>query len=272
MFVDDINLNHQYFALTIRSHVANRRLKDIHCPALDSHYKLIRAADIPGPNQLVNSSVPILAADRLCYIGEPVAIITGPNNAKLEEIASKIIIETELYDSDEESPRNSPVFSITSANVEITAQIMLDMETPLKNVSVQKEKNPAGNEPAAPYSSENEADFSETSESEEANIQLKNEDVFVTGRYRTGIQEHWYSEPHGALAETSNDGITVHTATQWPDHVKQSVASALCMPASAVSVELAGIGLHFDGKLWYPSLIAVHAALAAVIIKRPVKL
>jgi CO/xanthine dehydrogenase Mo-binding subunit len=247
LFLDDIYLDNQYFAVTVRSPSANCLLKDIHCPALDSRYRLIRASDIPGQNRLAGSSVPALAEDKLSYIGEPVAILVGPDREKLEELASHITVKTEAI-----AP---PVFLVNSDDAEITAQVMLDIDAFPKNVSPPKEKPETGGTDGEPSVSDPKA-----------------EPLVVSGSYRTGAQEHWYSEPHGAIAGLLDGGVIVHTATQWPGHVKQSVAEALALPVGAVSVKTADTGLHFDGKIWYPSLVAVHAALAAFITGRPVKL
>jgi CO/xanthine dehydrogenase Mo-binding subunit len=104
----------------------------------------------------------------------------------------------------------------------------------------------------------------------------------VRESYSTGIQEHWYAEPSGAIAwldETTarpngsaNDAVVVAAATQWPFHVRRSVAQVLGLAAARVQVQPCITGLHLDGKLWYPSLIACHAALGAWITQRPVRL
>jgi CO/xanthine dehydrogenase Mo-binding subunit len=198
---------------------------------------------------LAGGDVPVLASEKLCYIGEPVAILVGPDGAKLEELAAEVVVETE--------PTAPPLLSIDSADAEITAQLMLDTEAFPKNVCAPKEKPTAD----------------EADDSTEALTSPPNPDpAVVAGSYRTGAQEHWYSEPHGALAGLLDNGLIVHTATQWPNHVKQSVAEALSLPVGAVSVKTADLGIHLDGKIWYPSLVAVHAALAAFITKMPVKL
>ncbi|MDR2052888.1 MAG: xanthine dehydrogenase family protein molybdopterin-binding subunit, partial [Treponema sp.] len=98
----------------------------------------------------------------------------------------------------------------------------------------------------------------------------------IEGVYRTGVQEHWYSEPLGAQAEWIDDGVQaglrVITATQWPFQVRRCVAETLNVAAGAVIVSPARIGVHLDGKIWYPALLACHAALGACVTKRPVKL
>ena len=95
----------------------------------------------------------------------------------------------------------------------------------------------------------------------------------VQGTYRTGAQEHLYSEPHAAFAEPDGSGgVDVYTSTQWPHHVRQSVARNLAVPTKRVRVRATEIGVHLDGKLWVPSLVATHAALTALRTDRPVRL
>lgn len=94
----------------------------------------------------------------------------------------------------------------------------------------------------------------------------------VERTFRTGSQEHFYPEPQGAYVEFDYDKLTVHSATQWPFHVRQSVASALGIRAEDVVVRGLSAGAHMDGKLWYPSLVAVHAALATIVCKRPARI
>ena len=97
-------------------------------------------------------------------------------------------------------------------------------------------------------------------------------ETIVEGIYSTGIQEHLYSEPVGALAMWDRGAIILRTATQWPFHVKRSVAALLDMQAEQVQVETTQIGLPLEGKLWYPSLVACHAALGAFVTKNTVKI
>lgn len=94
----------------------------------------------------------------------------------------------------------------------------------------------------------------------------------VEGTYRTGIQEHLYNEPQGAMVFTDRHGLVVRAATQWPFHVRSTVAAALGIAERSCVVRPADPGIALDGKLWYPSLVSAHAALLASASGRPVKL
>jgi CO/xanthine dehydrogenase Mo-binding subunit len=96
--------------------------------------------------------------------------------------------------------------------------------------------------------------------------------IIIEGVYKTGIQDHWSSESAGAVAVYSKGGIKIHTATQWPAHVRDSVAAMLGLPRESISVEPYPLGVHFDAKVWYPSLVSCHAALAAQVMKKAVKI
>jgi CO/xanthine dehydrogenase Mo-binding subunit len=266
-FVTDIYLPQMLYALTVRSPVAKGRLKSIECPKLPSNYTLIRAQDIPGKNSLENSLMPVLAADELSYIGEPVALLLGPDKNTLENYCRHCTVIAE---------EEAPILSL-AAGADALADVSADAVVPAEMIAARRDIRIGD---------------SETAFAQAASI--------VRGTYRSGIQEHWYAEPTGAVAypnEIANNhaadkavdkaadktagkaagiiasaSLVVWTATQWPFHVRRSVAQVLGLAASKVLVEPTITGLHVDGKFWYPSLISCHAALGAWITQRPVQL
>ena len=179
MFVDDIKLPDCNFGILIRSPIACGILKDIDCPHLNSRYILIRAKDIPGENKLPGTTMPILASNELSYIGEPCAILVGPDRLKLENYAAECRVIAEEQ----------------SCEPEILEQKIIEFGNITKK------------------------DVDSTS----ANL-------IIESSYTTGIQEHWYSEAHGAAVSFHDDTITIHTATQWHDHVKASASKMLNIP------------------------------------------
>ena len=228
-FINNFSVPGMKYAVTIRSPIARGVLKGIKCPALPFSYQLITADQIPGDNRLANFPVPILAKEELSYIGQPVAILTGTDTAKLEELSSRIILTTE---------ESKAIFSNGTYGEE----------------DIIVKRSIAVGEPV-------------TTETE--NVKS------VSAAYTTGIQEHWYSEAHGSLvvpAKKATESFTVYTATQWPFHVKRSVAGVLGFASERVAVVPTFLMLHLDGKIWYPSLVSCHAALAAMITGSPVKL
>ena len=226
-FVSDIILPKMLYALTVRSPIAKGKLISIDCPTLPEGYTLLSAKDIPGTNCLGDSDMPILASSDLSYIGEPVALLLGPDMNVLEEKARNCVVIVEEGD---------PVFNAADAN----------------NLTLAVKKEFSTGDVDAAFSG--------------AASVIRND-------YVTGIQEHWYAEPCGAVAwPETQDKLVLRTATQWPYHVTRSVCGVLGIAAAKLQVIPTITGLHMDGKLWYPSLISCHAALGAWISKQPVRL
>lgn len=233
-FVSDIYLPQMLYAVTIRSPVAKGRLVSVECPSIPGGCTLITAADIPGKNCLGDSDLPILAGEELSYIGEPVALLLGPVKNTLEDCSKTCKVNVR---------EETPVFSVHEAREDMIAA---------------KREICIGDPDAA----------------------FANAASIVSGSYSTGVQEQWYAEPIGAVARPvqadtkkgKNAAVVVCTATQWPFHVKRSVAQVLGITDSSVNVQPALTGLHMDGKLWYPSFISCHAALGAWITQKPVRL
>jgi CO/xanthine dehydrogenase Mo-binding subunit len=97
-------------------------------------------------------------------------------------------------------------------------------------------------------------------------------DVVIEGEYRTGHQEQLYIEPNGVIAVPENGGVTVYGSMQCPYYVHRALKVLLGLPDDKVRVVQTETGGGFGGKEEYPSMIAGHAALAALKARRPVKL
>ena len=90
--------------------------------------------------------------------------------------------------------------------------------------------------------------------------------------YRNGIFDHHYSEPMGAIANWEYDKMAIYCASQWPSDVRRSVAAIMRVPETDIVVRPTDLGRSLDGRLWFPSIVACQAAIAAKVCKKPVKL
>lgn len=100
---------------------------------------------------------------------------------------------------------------------------------------------------------------------------LSNPDLTHETLCELGPQDHYYTEPLGAAVNIANGALEIHSPTQWPFHVRDSVSAVLDLDPSDIVVHQTNPGAHLDGKIWFPSLIACQAALAAVLCKHPVR-
>ena len=86
----------------------------------------------------------------------------------------------------------------------------------------------------------------------------------VENTYRTGMQEQAYMEPQGMIAEFDGGKLTVRGSMQCPYYVKNSLVNAFGLDEDCVRVIQTDTGGAFGGKEDYPSIIAGHAAAAAI--------
>ena len=92
----------------------------------------------------------------------------------------------------------------------------------------------------------------------------------IEGEYITPWQEHHISDAGGALAVPERDTVRIQCPSAWLFHVRDCVADACKIPRQKVIVEQSKMSASFDGRIWYPSLLAVHAALLARKTGKPV--
>ncbi len=89
----------------------------------------------------------------------------------------------------------------------------------------------------------------------------------------TGGQAHFYMETQAAIAEPADGGrIIIHSSTQSPMTIHQTVAQALGVQHNAVDLRVPPVGGGFGGKTEQTRFVTAAAAVAAKALKRPVRL
>ncbi|MCI1752535.1 MAG: molybdopterin-dependent oxidoreductase [Flavobacteriales bacterium] len=92
------------------------------------------------------------------------------------------------------------------------------------------------------------------------------------GRADTNGQEHLYIETQGAYAyPTEHGSIRISSSTQGPTAVQKTVARVLGVPMHKVEVDVTRLGGGFGGKEDQASAWAALVAVAAFVLKKPVK-
>lgn len=98
-------------------------------------------------------------------------------------------------------------------------------------------------------------------------------DYVVEGVAENGGQEHLYLEPQGALSTPlESGGVKISSATQGPTAVQRVASWVLGIPMHLIEVDVQRLGGGFGGKEDQATPWAVMTAIAAVDLKRPVKM
>lgn len=235
-YIADFHIDGMLYARTVRADCPRGIIKRIDIPVLPEGYFSVTADDIPGKNiiKFLADDWPFLAKDRVNYFGEAILLIVGPDRAKLLELAGRVYIEYEMIPA---------ILTIKDA--------LSNNFTPIfgsdnKFASYNYEKGDVDRGFSAAFK-------------------------VVREKYSTGYQKQAYLENQGMIAVTENDGkISVYGSMQCPYYVKNALVQALAVGEEKVRIVQAFTGGGFGGKEDYPSLLAGHAAFAALKTRRPV--
>src|SRR4051812_21558726 len=102
---------------------------------------------------------------------------------------------------------------------------------------------------------------------------LRSADFVIDEEYRVGHQEQLYIENNAMIAAPRTDGgVTITGSLQCPYYVHTALKRVLGLSDIQAVVTQAETGGGFGGKEEYPSMIAVHAALLAQRLGKPVRM
>ena len=255
-YVHNLRLPGMLYGKIFRSSVAHGRIKRIDvsaAAALGGVYRVVTGADIQKlvPEPYYGPAFhdqPILALEKVRYVGEPVAVVLASDPHVAEEAVHLITAEYEelpaVYDE---------VEAMSSKAIVHEALKPAGTFPDLKHLKGKKNTNIA-------------IDF----RLRRGNVEsaLKQGRVFEH-RFRTQQVMHTPLEPLVSVAESTERSLTIHTASQSPSFVRIEIARLLGWPENRVRVRVPFLGGGFGAKL-YIKLEALVAVLS-LLTRRPVK-
>ncbi|MFA9397896.1 MAG: xanthine dehydrogenase family protein molybdopterin-binding subunit [Clostridiaceae bacterium] len=235
-YIGDMKFEDMLYAKTFRSSKSRAKIKSITYPDMIDGYYIVDKNDVPGRNivKIVLDDQPFFAEDEVNYIGEPIALVVGPDKKEIIDIISKIKIEYEDL---------QPILTIEQA---------LNAKNP-----IYKDHNLFAN-----YSSSN-------GDIENAKSNSK---YTIEGCYETGYQEQLYLETQGVIGDYKDGKISVYGSMQCPYYVKGAVEQCMGFSPEKVRIVQTTTGGAFGGKEDYPSIIGGQIACASYKTKKPVQL
>ena len=202
---------------------------------LDGHFRPLRAASRMPSYQA--TELPVLAAGKVRYVGEPVVAVVAQSRYVAEDAAERVAID---YD---------PLPTATDPEAALAPGAPRLHEDLASNVIVDREFA-RGDVDAA----------------------LAGAAVRVEGRFRLGRKTPAAIENRGYLAayDEGRRALTLHSCTQVPGIVRDALAQMLDLPGHRLRVLAPDVGGGFGAKVsLYPEEVLV--ALLARRLGRPVK-
>ena len=238
LFADDIKVSGMLHASAVRSPEPRIRLLGIDTSEAEKEegfIAVLTARDVPvNVHGHVKQDWPVLIAEgeTTAYIGDALCLAVAETEEALERIKERIRISYESLPG---------VFSAEEA---------------LKD-AVQVHKG------------ETNLMDHETIVRGDAEKALAESAYIVDETYSTPFTEHAFMEPECAVAMPDGDGVFVYAGDQSIYDDQREIARMLALPKESVRVKAALVGGGFGGK--EDMSVQHHAALAAYVLKRPVK-
>jgi len=198
--------------------------------------RIFTAKDIPGRNLfgVINKDQPILASDRVRYVGDPVALVSAQTEEAAEEAAKKVLV---VYE-------DLPFINRPEEALKLDAPLIHEKGNLLYEFRVIKGDVQAG---------------------------FKEAEIIVEETYTTTWIDHAYLEPDAGLSYSDDEGrITVVCPTQNVHYDQKEVAALLALPSEKVRIIQCATGGGFGGRL--DITVQCLLALAAFHLKKPVKI
>ena len=97
LYVGDHLLDNAFFGRFIRSTKARAKILGITVPVLPENYFYVDKNDVPGENRvhIVQDDTPIFAEETVEYIGDPIGMLIGPEEEKLDELLKQVVVQYE---------------------------------------------------------------------------------------------------------------------------------------------------------------------------------
>lgn len=194
------------------------------------------ATDIPGVTgtaKRAGTDAPILAQDRVRFMGEAIAIVAAEELAIAERALDLIEVDYEPYPA---------VFTPEEA-MQPGAPIVTEPDNIVARWRIIKG---------------------------DADAAMRDADVIVERTYKTQFIDHAYLEPEAGIAWVDENGVlTIRVSTQVVEHFR-SIAAALHLPQNKVHIMGALVGGGFGGK--EDITVELFIGLATLKTHRPVKM
>jgi CO/xanthine dehydrogenase Mo-binding subunit len=226
---------------------AARALAGVHCVVTGEDIRKLIAEPYYGP---AFHDQPILALDKVRYVGEPVAAVLASDPHVAEQAAQLIAADYEelpaVYDEVAAMAPNTLVHDVLRP-----AGTFAD----LKHLKGRK-----GTNVALDYHLRR----------GDVDKAFPSADRVIEHTFKTQQCLHLPFEPHVAIAEPGDGRLTIYTSNQTPSFIRIEIARLFGWPENHVRVKVPYLGGGYGAKV-YVKLEALVAALA-MLARRPVKI
>lgn len=259
-FAADLELAGMLHVQLVLSHVASAVIRSIDVEAARSAagvVDVVTAKDLPQPDS-AGPDLP-LAAERVYYVGQPVAAVIAETEAAALDAAALIAVD---YDE------STPVTDAGSATDDRSPAV-LDEDEQASEEDASIHGASTASEEDAPSKPRNVSSVVHMKRGD-VGAALEQSDVVIRATYEIAGAHHSFLEPHNAVVRPEPDGgLTIWAPTQGPFVVRDDIVKLTGLPPHKVRVMPMPVGGGFGGKI---ELLEPLLSLIALRMRRPVRL
>ncbi|MCR4580735.1 MAG: molybdopterin-dependent oxidoreductase [Treponema sp.] len=276
-FYSDYSKAGMLYAKLIRSPSDSGKIKDIELENIPEGYFLYTAKDIPGSKTIsINkASSSVFAGNSISYRGEPVAILIGPDEVTVNELAEKVNITFDVgnFEAALDKVIQKQKTNKHSSEADFSDMAELINDLPSLNNVIDKSHF---EEFLAKEVATREVKFGlyeEKTIAEADKILFEESGLFTTTDtwQQTMVAPKW-QETDGAFAYMDGRDLHIYTPSRWTSFVQKSISESLKLPSENIYIHKTKSAGVFPNGLWRTSHLAVQTAMAAFLSKKPVKL
>lgn len=236
LYPEDIYVEGMVYGKTLRSEKphANIKIYKDKAEKLEGVIKIFTYQDVPNNSHgVIFKDHEVFCKDKVRRIGDPIGFIVGESEKICQEALKNIEVE---YNEIEGVFDPIEAMKDTSPKVHGDSNIVYDYK--LRKGDIEEG--------------------------------FKNSYAVAENTYKTHMVEHGFLQPEAGLSYIDEEGrLTLIVASQYPHYDREEIASALNLNEEDIRVINANIGGAFGGR--EDISLQIHLALAAYVLKRPVK-
>jgi CO/xanthine dehydrogenase Mo-binding subunit/aerobic-type carbon monoxide dehydrogenase small subunit (CoxS/CutS family) len=238
IYADDIYLEGMLYLKAVWSPHPHAQVLNVDTRAAEAVPGVVRvltARDVPGPNRfgVLKRDQPVLADDRVRFIGDAVALVVADSDLIADKAARLVKVDYQPLPG---------VFTAADALKPDAPQLFPDGNT-CKHL-VHTVGDPARGLAAA--------------------------DLVVEGHFETPFVEHAYLEPESGVSYWNGDMLVIKTPTQFPFELRVQLSEIFNLPEERVHIICTPGGGAFGSKI--DATVEPLLALATYVTGRPTKM
>jgi len=273
-FYSDYEKDGTLYAVLIRSPAPAGKIKNITVSDLPEGCSFFTAKDIPAKKNLkINkTNIKIFGYDSISYTGEPLGILTGPDEAQLYNLLENVSVNLDVEDLEDALHNVMKKQKDNDSQEDFSSFVdqindMPSLDTVIDKSHVEENPNVTIETREIKYG------LYKSKSIEEADKELfENAEFVYTDTWKEELNSPKWQETEGAFCYMEGQNIHVYTPTRWVSYTQKAISEALDIKLENIYIHKTKSSGIYPVGLWRTSQIAVQTAVAAYYTKKPVKL